>query len=257
EIAGIAGVFRNLPQAGQANAVRMHQAAEAFPIRAPTQVGGRINGTLGGLPKHVRRTVRQDAVQQAAERDRVDWQRRLSPRPPCSLIGIGEQRFAHVGEARTTVGAVFIGDAFYPKRTRTHGGALTSRSSGRAAFAFATRAIAARGAAPPGFVLPQKALSKNDHAMPALRPVAHELTHVNERSRCRVTFGVGVDCSKVSWFGRGQSQADECHGDSPQIRAMDTTPSQSKRYAPPGSSRTKSPSTLSNTSMIYRRRCGL
>jgi hypothetical protein len=37
--------------------------------------------------------------------------------------GIGEQRFAHDGEARTAVGAVFIGDAFYPKRTRTHGGA--------------------------------------------------------------------------------------------------------------------------------------
>src|SRR6266404_5819243 len=38
EIAGIAGVFRNLPQAGQANAVRMHQAAEAFSIRAPKEV---------------------------------------------------------------------------------------------------------------------------------------------------------------------------------------------------------------------------
>jgi hypothetical protein len=38
------------------------------------------------------------------------------------LAGIGEQRFAYVREARTAVGAVFIGDAFYPKRTRTHGG---------------------------------------------------------------------------------------------------------------------------------------
>src|SRR4029453_3267396 len=148
EIAGIAGVFRNLPQAGQANAVRMHQAAAAFPIRAPTQAGGRINGTPGGLPKHVRRTVRQDAVQQAAERDRVDWQRRLTPRPPCSLIGIGEQRFAHVGETRTAVGAVLIGDSFYPTRTRAHGGALAAGSSGRTAFAFATRAIADSAAAP-------------------------------------------------------------------------------------------------------------
>src|SRR5260221_10855519 len=42
---------------------------------------------------------------------------------------IGEQRFAYVGEARTGVRAVFIGDAFYPKRTRSHGGALTSGSS--------------------------------------------------------------------------------------------------------------------------------
>src|SRR6266487_1189728 len=129
EIAGIAGVLRNLPQAGQANAVRMHQAAEAFSIRAPTQVGGGINGALGGLAKHVRRTERQDAVQHATQRDWVDRQRRLAGRPPCSLVGIGEQRFAYVGEARPAVGAVFIGDGFYPKRTRSHGGALTSGSS--------------------------------------------------------------------------------------------------------------------------------
>src|SRR6266516_5474465 len=106
------------------------------------------------------------------------------------------------------------------------------------------------------FLLAQYAFWINDHAMPALRPVAHELTHVNERSRCRVIFGLGVGCSKVSWFGRGQSQGDECHGDSRQIRAMDTAPSQTKGCAPPGSSRTKSPSTSSNTSTIYRRRCG-
>src|SRR6476659_1797170 len=129
EIAGIAGVFGDLPQAGQANAVRMHQAAEAFSIGAPTQVGGGINGALGGLAKHVGRTEREDAVQQAAQRDRVDRQRRLPARPPCSLVGVGEQRFAHVREARTAVGAVFVGGAFYPKRTRTHGCALTSGSS--------------------------------------------------------------------------------------------------------------------------------
>jgi hypothetical protein len=33
------------------------------------------------------------------------------------------------------------------------------------------------------FLLAQYASWINDHAMPALRPVAHELTHVNERSR--------------------------------------------------------------------------
>jgi len=43
----------------------------------------------------------------------------------------------------------------------------------------------------------------NDYAMPALRPVAHEFTHVNERSRCRMILRLGVGCSKVSWFGRG------------------------------------------------------
>jgi hypothetical protein len=43
----------------------------------------------------------------------------------------------------------------------------------------------------------------NDHAMPALRPVAHELTHVNERSHCRVITRLGVGYSKVSSFSRG------------------------------------------------------
>src|SRR5262249_41197382 len=110
-------------------AVRMHQAAEAFSIRAPTQVGGGINGARGGLAKGVGRTARQNAVEQAPERDGMDRQRRLPGRPPRFLVRIGEQRFAHVGEARTSVGAVFIGDGFYPKRTWSHGGALTSGSS--------------------------------------------------------------------------------------------------------------------------------
>ena len=99
----------------------MHQAAEAFSLRPPTQVGGGIDSALGGLAKQVGRTERQDAVQQAAQRDRVDRQRRLPARPPRSLVGIGQQRLAHDGELRTAVGAVFICDAFYPKRTWTHG----------------------------------------------------------------------------------------------------------------------------------------
>ena len=63
------------------------------------------------------------------------------------------------------------------------------------------------------FLLAQYAFWINDHAMPTSRPVAHELTHVNERSRCRVITRLGVGCSKVSWFGRGQSQGDECQSD--------------------------------------------
>src|SRR5260370_4469832 len=118
EIAGVAGVFRDLPQAGQANSVRMHQTAEAFSIRAPTQVGGGIDGALGGLAKSVGRTERQDAGEQTAQRDGVDRQRRLPVRPPCSLVGICEQRFAYAGESRTAVRSVFNGDAFYPTRHR-------------------------------------------------------------------------------------------------------------------------------------------
>src|SRR5260370_39105226 len=53
------------------------------------------------------------------------------------------------------------------------------------------------------FLLAQQASWINDHAMSALRSVAHELTHENERSRYRVIIRLRVGCSKVSWFGRG------------------------------------------------------
>jgi hypothetical protein len=79
------------------------------------------------------------------------------------------------------------------------------------------------------FLLAQYAFWINDHSMPALRPVAHELTHVNERSRCRVILRLGVGCSKVSWFGCGQSQGDECQGDSCQIGAMNAAPRERPR----------------------------
>src|SRR5262249_56005657 len=82
EIAGIAGVFGDLPEARQANAVRMHQAAEAFSIRAPTQVGGGINGARGGLAKGVGRTTRQDPLDQPPYPAPIDPPPRLPPPPP-------------------------------------------------------------------------------------------------------------------------------------------------------------------------------
>ena len=39
--------------------------------------------------------------------------------------------------------------------------------------------------------------------MTALRSVAHKLTHVKALAQ-RVIILLGVGCSKVSWFGRGQ-----------------------------------------------------
>ena len=54
-------------------------------MAAPTQVGGGIDRARGGLAKGIGRTARQDAEEQAAQRDRVDRQRRLAGRPPCSL----------------------------------------------------------------------------------------------------------------------------------------------------------------------------
>src|SRR5215469_6752199 len=100
------------------------------PFRSGPQRRSAAESTArGGLAKGVGWTTRQGAVEQAAQRNRVDRQRRFPGRPPCSLVGIGKQRFAHVGEARTGVGAVFIGGGFYPKRTRSHGGALTSGTS--------------------------------------------------------------------------------------------------------------------------------
>src|SRR5262245_66254925 len=90
------------------------------PFRSGPQRRSAAESTArGGLAKGVGRTARQDAVEQAAQRDGVDRQRRLPGCPPWSLVGIGEQRFAHVGEARKGVSAVFIGDALDTKRTRS------------------------------------------------------------------------------------------------------------------------------------------
>ena len=79
------------------------------------------------------------------------------------------------------------------------------------------------------FLLAQYAFWINDHAMPTLRPLAHEPTHVNKRLCCRMILRLAVGCPKVSWFGRSQSQRDECQGDNCQHRAMDMASSQSRR----------------------------
>ena len=158
----------------------MHQAAEAFSLRPPAQVGGGIDSALGGLAKQVGRTERQDAVQQAAQRDRVDRQRRLPARP----LGIGQQRLAHDGEARTAVGAVFICDAFYPKRTwnswrapsrrdqvalHVHGGVRLSQ------IAFAASEVATLCS--PGLACPPSALMRQK-SMPEKEPATQVVKNI-------------------------------------------------------------------------------
>src|SRR5258706_12488849 len=72
EIARIARLFRDRPQADQANPVRMQQAAEALLIRSPTQVGRRINSSFGRLAKDIGPAEWQYATQDAAQCDLVD-----------------------------------------------------------------------------------------------------------------------------------------------------------------------------------------
>src|SRR5258705_10828704 len=80
------------------------------------------------------------------------------------------------------------------------------------------------------FLLAQLASRINDHAMSALRSVAHELTHVNERSRYRVIIRLRVGCSKVSRFRRGLCRILRPRRQRPRRRRADEM---SDKFTPP------------------------
>ena len=108
EIAGVAGLLDDPPLSDQAHAVGVHEAAKPFAIRAPSQVGARIEGSLACL----REQRGHDSTHDASERDFVDRKRRFAFATPHSLIRIGEQRVDDIGEPRTGVAAVLVGQLF-------------------------------------------------------------------------------------------------------------------------------------------------
>jgi hypothetical protein len=99
----------------------MQQAAEAFPIRAPTQIRLGIDDPFGGLAKNIRSAERQNAPDHVLQSDLVTGQRRFTMSAPDLLIGIGVQGAAHFGEARTGIGAILIRDVLRPKMVSAHG----------------------------------------------------------------------------------------------------------------------------------------
>src|SRR6266436_7946434 len=88
EIAGITGLFEDLPQPCQAKAVWMNDPPEALTIGAPTKIGSRVDGSRNRLTKKVRRSGPQGAPQGARQAHAVDWQGRLAGGAPNSLVWI-------------------------------------------------------------------------------------------------------------------------------------------------------------------------
>src|SRR5437016_5970930 len=74
EITRICSLFRDFPQAGEANAVRMKQPAKALASHTPAQIRMGIDGSLNGLPKQVGLTERQDTAQNAPQGNLVSGQ---------------------------------------------------------------------------------------------------------------------------------------------------------------------------------------
>jgi len=88
----------------------VHEAAKPFAIRAPSQIGARIERSLTRLAKQV--GPREDAPDDASERDLADRKRRFTRATPYTLIRVGEHRVDDVGKPRAGVGAVLVGQLF-------------------------------------------------------------------------------------------------------------------------------------------------
>jgi hypothetical protein len=88
----------------------VHEAAKAFAIRAPSQIGARIERSLARLSKQV--VPREDASDDASERDLAHRKPRFTRATPHTLIGVGEQRVDDVGKPRALVRAVLVGQLF-------------------------------------------------------------------------------------------------------------------------------------------------
>src|ERR1700756_5284374 len=99
----------------------MDYSAETLAIRAPAQIGPRIDSSGDGLPKKVWRTERQDTAQRTRQPDAVDRQCRLAGPSPNRLVGVGENGVTHFRKARSPIGTVLLGDLFCPEKPGLHG----------------------------------------------------------------------------------------------------------------------------------------
>src|SRR5437879_2231475 len=115
EVARVSILFSDLPQPCHTDAIRMKQAAKTFPVRAPTQVCVRIDGSLCGLTENVRFAEGQDSTQNTGQCNRVNGQRPFAIPPPHLLVGIGEKSIPDFRESRSFVGAIFCGSRFCAK----------------------------------------------------------------------------------------------------------------------------------------------
>ena len=81
EVTGVRRVFSDLPAPDEADAVGMKQAREAFPIRSPAKVGGRVERPRRGTFKVGSPATLEKPAEDAPDRLILDWQRRFALRP--------------------------------------------------------------------------------------------------------------------------------------------------------------------------------
>jgi hypothetical protein len=87
----------------------MQEATKPFAIRAPTQVGTGINGSLCGLAKQVIFPEWKKPPQDASERDLVYRKRRLTLTAPHALVRVCEKCVNDLTKSGAAVAAVFVG----------------------------------------------------------------------------------------------------------------------------------------------------
>src|SRR6266446_10255519 len=90
EIAGIRGLFEDLPQPCQANAVWMNDSPKALTIGAPSQIGSRVDRSRNRLTEEMRQPGWQNPPERARQAHAVDRDWRLARGTPDPLVRVRE-----------------------------------------------------------------------------------------------------------------------------------------------------------------------
>jgi hypothetical protein len=120
EIPRILRLFRDFPEAGETHAARMKNTEVTFPVDAPAQIRVRIDGPRRGLAERVSLSESRDAAEHAGQGNSINGPQSLGVTAPIPLIRIGEDSIPHFSEARSAVGAIFLGDRLRPKKFWFH-----------------------------------------------------------------------------------------------------------------------------------------
>src|SRR5947209_4999110 len=91
EIARIVCLFGDFPLTCQTHAIRVKQTAKSLPVRAPTQIRMRIDGSFRCQPEEVLLAKGQDSAENAGQSNFVDRQCRLALPAPHLLVRIRQE----------------------------------------------------------------------------------------------------------------------------------------------------------------------
>lgn len=90
----------------------MQQPRESFSVRTPAEIGTGVERASRGVLEAVGPGMRQQAAEDAPDRDVLDRQRWFARAAPHGLIGIRKQRIHDVAEPRAGVTPVFVVELF-------------------------------------------------------------------------------------------------------------------------------------------------